>query len=82
MVKYIGIYDGEIIRINLSNNHVAREWFKKYKEFVGGRGVNQYILFHEIPLYTSPFDPSTLIAIGAGILCGTEVPCACRLNID
>ena len=82
MVPYVDAFDGKILRINLSSFHMSWEDFKKYREFIGGRGVNQYILFHEMPLGKFPFDPSTLLAIGAGILCGTSVPGASRLSID
>jgi len=78
----LSIFDGEILRVDLTKSRISREKFEKYKEFIGGRGVNQYILFHEMPLNTHPFDPETILAIGAGLLCGTEAPGASRVSID
>ncbi len=76
------ILEGKILHIDLSNFKVSYEDFSKYREFIGGRGVNQYILFHELPVGISPFDPENILALGAGILCGTEAPGASRLSID
>lgn len=75
--------EGKIIRIDLSKNKYVFEEFRKYYEmFLGGRGVNQYILFSETPIRTPWFDPSNLLAVGAGLLCGTEAPGASRISID
>ncbi|MGB9727355.1 MAG: aldehyde ferredoxin oxidoreductase family protein [Nitrososphaeria archaeon] len=75
--------DGQIIRLDLSNNKIVYEDFKQYyKMFLGGRGVNQYILFNEDPIGTPHFDPYNLLAIGAGLLCGTDAPGASRISID
>ena len=78
----MNIFEGKILRINLSTFDISYEDFNKYKKFIGGRGVNQYILFNELPLGISPFDPSNLLTIGAGILAGTDAPGACRLSVD
>ncbi|MCK4636397.1 MAG: aldehyde ferredoxin oxidoreductase family protein [Methanomicrobia archaeon] len=79
----MNVQDGKILRIDVSNSKVSWwEDFKRYKRFVGGRAVNQYILFNELPLDISPFDPTNMLAFGAGLLCGTDAPGACRLNID
>ncbi len=77
------VTEGKLIRINLSKYEYTFEEFKKYYEmFLGGRGVNQYILFNETLVGTSCFDPANPLAIGAGLLCGTEAPGASRISID
>jgi len=81
-VEDMKVLDGKIVRIDLSKRRVSFEDFKKYRSFWGGRGVNQYILFRELPLGISPFDPSNMLIIGAGILDGTSAPTACRVSID
>lgn len=75
-------FDARILRIDLSTESIAWEELDKYKLFIGGRGVNQCILFEEMPIGISPFDPSTMLAIGAGLLCGTAAPGASRISID
>ena len=76
------IFEGKILRINLTTSEILFEDFEKYKKFIGGRGVNQYILFNELPIGITPFDPLNIIAIGAGILAGTNTPGASRLSVD
>jgi len=76
------VKEGSLARINLTDKEISLEDFSKYTDFIGGRGVNQYILFNEMPLDTSPFDPGTPIIFGAGLLAGTEAPGSSRLNID
>lgn len=76
------IFDGKILRINLTTFNIAYEDFYNYKKYIGGRAVNQYILFNELPIRVTPFNPSNILAIGAGIFAGTNIIGASRLNID
>ncbi|MGQ9781435.1 MAG: aldehyde ferredoxin oxidoreductase family protein [Nitrososphaeria archaeon] len=77
------VTEGKILRIDLSKPKIAYEDFTQYhKRFMGGRGVNQYIIFNEMPYNTLPLDPSNPIAVGAGLLCGTYAPGASRVSID
>ncbi|HEC93250.1 MAG TPA: aldehyde ferredoxin oxidoreductase, partial [Candidatus Atribacteria bacterium] len=78
----MNVLNGKILRIDLPKNKISFEDYKKYKRFLGGRGINQYILFKELPLGISPFDPSNMLAVGVGILAGTSAPGSCRVNID
>jgi len=73
---------GAVLRINLDSGAVERENLERYRESIGGRGVNQRILFEEMPVGLDAFDPRNPLAIGAGFLAGTDAPGACRLNID
>jgi len=77
------ILDGMICRVNLTTQEVSFEPSKQYLElFPGGRGINQYILLKEIRPGTCPLEPANVIAFGAGLLAGTPVPAAVRLNAD
>jgi len=82
MEEFMKLFESKILRIDLSNAKISYENFEVYKELIGGRGINRYILFNELPLDVSPFDPSNIFAIGAGLLCGTVAPGAARINID
>lgn len=73
---------GRILFFDLSKNKVHYEDFVNYAKFLGGRGVNQYLLFKYLPVGLSPFHPRNLVTIGAGLLVGTEAPGACRVSID
>lgn len=74
--------DGKVMRVDVSAREVNLEGYEKYAEWIGGQGANQYILFNELPLGISPYDPSNIIAVGTGALVGTSAPGACRTNID
>lgn len=75
---------GRILRIDLSEAGRATEIgsFADYDLFLGGRGVNQALLFQHVPLGADPFDPEVPAVIGAGLLCGTAAPGAARLTLD
>jgi len=76
------VLDGRILRIDLSTREVRSEAFSRYAAWLGGQGVNQFILFQELPLHVSPFSSSNIIVLGAGLLVGTSAAGANRLNID
>jgi aldehyde:ferredoxin oxidoreductase len=50
--------------------------------FLGGRGINMYLLYtHTLP-HLDPLDPQNPLIVGAGLLSGAPVPTAARLNIS
>ena len=51
-------------------------------EWIGGRGINQRLLFDLQPAANDPFGPENPLILGAGPLVGTLVPGACRLAVD
>lgn len=76
-------YAGNILRVDLSNSRIEIEPTENYvPKFLGGRGINQWILFKELRPWVTPFEPANRICFGAGALVGTLVPGAARLNID
>jgi len=77
------ILDAKVLRIDLSAQKFSFSSLREYSDFLlGGRGVNQYILFNEEPVGISPFDSLNLLIIGGGLLVGTSAPGAYRINID
>ena len=76
-------YAGNILRVDLTTSRIYTEPTEKYiSKFLGGRGINQWILFKELEPMASPFQPTNIICFGAGALVATIVPGAARLNID
>ena len=75
-------YSGKILFVDLSNQYVREEDTVDYLEYVGGRGLNQWLLFSLTDVDTSPLQPESLIILGAGPLVGTLVPTASRLSLD
>ena len=78
----MNVLGGKLLRVDLAARKVRLEGYEQYAEWIGGQGVNQYILFNELPSGISPYDPSNIIAVGTGALVGTSVPGASRANID
>lgn len=83
MVETAYAYAGKILRVDLSNGKTSIEPTSKYsKKFLGGRGINQWILLKETGPDTSPLDPACPILFGAGVLIGTATLGACRYTVD
>jgi len=81
-MKHFG-YSGKILRINLSNKKIKIEETLNYvKKFLGGKGINQWILLKEVKPGIWPLDPINRLIFGAGVLDGTLAPGSCRYNVD
>ena len=76
-------YAGNILRVDLTSAEFCTEPTEHYTpRFLGGRGINQWILFKELRPWVTPFEPANMLCFGAGALVGTPVPGAARLNVD
>ena len=76
-------YAGMSCNINLDNGKVKLVPTENYtKEFLGGRGVGQSILFRELTPNVKPLDPENIMVFGTGPLTGTLAPISGRLSID
>jgi len=74
---------GKILRIDLSNNSIQTEPTEKYAQrWLGGRGINTWILLNELKPEVRWSDPDNLICFGVGLLAGTLAPGACRVSVD
>jgi aldehyde:ferredoxin oxidoreductase len=76
-------YAGKILRVNLSNCKTKFEETTRYTKWVlGGKGVNQWLLYKEVKPGIESLDPANKIFFGAGVLTGTLIPGSCRYNVD
>ncbi len=76
-------YGGEILQVNLSTGKISTEPTLKYaRRFVGGRGINAWIMFNELSPDVGCFDPENLLIYGVGPLVGTLAPFGCRVSIE
>ena len=76
-------YAGKILRVDLTTSRIAEEPTEGYvPKFLGGRGVNQWILLKGLSPTAGSFAPENIICFGSGALVGTPVPGAARLNVD
>lgn len=76
-------YAGKILHIDLTTSKIYTEPTDGYiPQFLGGKGINQWILLKELRPGVTPFEPSSIICFGAGTLTGTVVPGAARISVD
>lgn len=70
--------------IDLSRREVKLEEipFKVRRQFLGGRGINMYLLYHHTPPLLDPFDLENPLIVGAGLLSGLPCPCSSRGSIS
>jgi len=73
---------GKVAWIDLSKNQVKIESTKKYKKYIGGRGVGSYLVYKEVPETAHPLSPDNIITFNTGPLTGTLSPSAGRINIS
>jgi aldehyde:ferredoxin oxidoreductase len=80
--KYYG-WCGQILKVNLSSGKIAKEPLdeKLMHDFLGGRGINDAILYDETGPNTDPLEPDNVMLIGTGPLNGTPVMQSGRLQI-
>ncbi|MCL4768056.1 MAG: hypothetical protein KJZ80_17685 [Hyphomicrobiaceae bacterium] len=60
---------------------ISAEPIDPYIEFIGGRGISDWIVMEECERGSDPFAPGSIVAIGAGPLVGTLAPGASRTNV-
>ena len=76
-------WSGQILRVDLSNRRIRTEPTEPYsKQVLGGRGIGQLILFHELDPNADPLGPDNKVILSAGPLVGTSVPASGRLSVD
>ncbi|MBN2373250.1 aldehyde ferredoxin oxidoreductase family protein [bacterium] len=52
------------------------------RKFLGGRGINMFLLYHLTSKTTDPLSPENPLIVGAGLLSGLTVPAASRCSIS
>lgn len=75
-------YAGSILRIDLNTGNTVIEPTKNYEEWLGGAGINQWIIYNESKAWMTPYDPMSILAFGAGPLNGTLAPTSGRFSAD
>lgn len=74
---------GKILHVNLTTGSVTTEPTVRYAaKFLGGRGINSWLLYQQVKPWVTPLEPANRLIIGTGALVGTLAPSAGRHNID
>jgi aldehyde:ferredoxin oxidoreductase len=78
-----GGYCGNILRVDLEKNEILRQKLdpKLANAFIGGRGINSWLLYNETLPNESPFHPANPLIFGVGPLTGTMLPAASRFTV-
>jgi len=76
-------YAGKILRVDLTTGRISTEPTVRYaREWLGGSGIAQWILYNEIRPWVTPYAPANRLIIGTGPLNGTLAPGASRVTAD
>jgi len=75
---------GRSVQIDLSDGavhdlHIPEEVFRTY---LGGRGLNQFLLTEMSSADTDPLSPDNPVLISSGLLVGTAAPGSVRVSLD
>ncbi len=75
-------YAGTILRVNLSTGEIRKEPYDPdvARDFLGGRGLGIYTLYHEVPAGTDPLSPENKLIASTGPLSGLLVPGAGKMD--
>ena len=74
-------WTGKILRVNLTDKTVSVSPTDPYKEYLGGMGIANKIMYDEVPAGTDPLSPENKIVFAVGPLTATGVPLAVRTTI-
>lgn len=67
-------WTGKILRVNLTDKTVSVSPTDPYKEYLGGMGIANKIMYDEVPAGTDPLSPENKIVFAVGPLTATGVP--------
>lgn len=73
---------GKILRVDLSSGSITVESTDPYKDYIGGMGLANKIMYDEVPAGTDPLSPENKIVFAVGPLTASGVPLAGRTTIS
>lgn len=76
-------YAGKILRVDLDSFRFTFEPTSNYaKDWLGGSGIGQWILYNEAKPWVTPYAPANRLIFSVGPLTGTFAPGASRMSAD
>ena len=72
---------GKIARVNLTTGAVTVESTDPYKQYIGGMGIANKIMYDEVPAGTDPLSPESKVIFAVGPLTASGVPLAGRTTL-
>ncbi len=76
-------YMGKILRVNLTERKAAEEDLdpKLARDYIGGTGLGNRIIYKEVPPDTDPLSPESKIVFATGPVTGTNFPSGGRYQV-
>ncbi|HSR12922.1 MAG TPA: aldehyde ferredoxin oxidoreductase family protein [Thermodesulfobacteriota bacterium] len=76
-------YAGKILRVDLTNRKITEEPLnpKMARDYIGGTGLGNRIIYDEVPPSTDPLSPESKIVFATGPVTGTNYPSGARYQI-
>lgn len=75
-------WTGKILRLNMTAKTATIEDNKYCKDYLGGQGLANRIIYEEVPAGTHPQDEASKMVIAAGTLAGTGAACSGRTSVS
>ena len=78
-----GGYAGTILWVDLEKKDMVKKSLdpRLIKSFIGGRGINSWLLYQNVIPEESPFHPQNPLIFGVGPMTGTMLPAASRFTV-
>jgi len=75
-------WKGRILVVDLSKRKIGIQSLanETYEKFIGGTGINAWLLWQEAPPEVKPLSPENPLIIGVGPLVGTQAPSGNRFT--
>jgi aldehyde:ferredoxin oxidoreductase len=75
-------YAGTLLRVNLTKGQITKEPTPGdvVRDYLGGRGLNAFLLYTEVPRGADPLGPDNKLFISTGPLSGTMFPGAGKMD--
>lgn len=74
-------WTGKMLRVNLTTHATTTESTEPYKDYIGGMGLANKIMYDEVPAGTDPLSPENKIIFAVGPFTASGVPLAGRTTI-
>ncbi len=75
---------GKVLEVDLTNRRIEAVEMDEAlaRRYLGGRGINSYRLYAELPETAGPLDPQNMLLLSGGLLTGTEAPSSSRMHVS
>jgi aldehyde:ferredoxin oxidoreductase len=75
---------GQLLSVDLTTGEIEHPKIpdKLLRQFLGGRGINAWLLAQHVGPGTDPLGPENVLGVSCGLLTGTEAPSSSRLHVS